>query len=211
MSKIKSENSELVYAIMCWSTLIAQFILLIQNRTTSVAEAMMRFFTFFTITTNILVALIFTVIWLKPNDKSSFLARYSTKTAAAVFIFVVGFVYNVILRFLWQPQGVQKIVDEMLHLVIPILYCLYWFFKMKVQLIQWKSILIWLIYPLVYLIVIMIRGAFSHYYPYPFVNVSDLGYYKVMLNCIGMTFFFALISTIAVGVIQHRIKSANRL
>ncbi|MFZ5976285.1 MULTISPECIES: Pr6Pr family membrane protein [unclassified Hydrotalea] len=33
----------------------------------------------------------------------------------------------------------------------------------------------WLIYPLLYLVYILIRGSFSGFYPYPFVNVLQIG------------------------------------
>jgi len=42
-------------------------------------------------------------------------------TAITVYITIVGLVYNVILRFLWKPEGLQFIVDELLHTVIPLL------------------------------------------------------------------------------------------
>lgn len=205
MNTDKPNNTELMYAVICWSTIILQFVLLMQNRLVSVTEAVVRFFTFFTILTNILVAFVFTAIWLKPNKRLAFFTKFKTQTAVAVYIFVVGFVYNALLRFLWQPQGLQRIVDEMLHLMIPLLYCFYWFFKINVQPIHWKTILSWLIYPLVYLIVIMVRGTFSDYYPYPFVDVLKLGFPTVIVNCLLMTLFFGIVSAAVIGVVRYRI------
>ncbi len=204
MNTVLPQKSIALFAFLSWTTLVVQFILLIQNRVTSVIEAMLRYFTFFTILTNILVAIVFTVVAFQWKNKWSFFTKSNTQTATAVYIFVVGFVYNVILRFLWQPQGVQRIVDESLHLIIPIIYIVYWYFNVRTIGISYTSIWNWLIYPMVYLVVVMIRGYFSDYYPYPFINVVELGYEKTLINSAGLTIFFGLISIIFVRLAQFK-------
>jgi len=199
----------LACSLACWTTIVGQFILIIQNRVVSIAETIARFFTFFTILTNILVAITFTVIWLQPKNRLTFFLKPNTQTAIAVYIFVVGFVYNTILRFIWQPQGIQRIVDEMLHLIIPIVYILYWYFEIEKTAVIWKNIFGWLIYPIIYLIVIMIRGNYAKYYPYPFVNVSELGIIKVAINSVYLTIFFGIMSAVFVGVAKF--KSSNKI
>jgi polyferredoxin len=114
------------------------------------------------------------------------------------------------LRSLWQPQGLQKIVDEMLHTVIPIAYVAYWFFYTNKQTITWKNCFRWLIYPLVYLIVILVVGSFSKYYPYPFVDVIVLGFEKVLFNSILLTLFFVFVSLLFVGVAKLKTRKENK-
>lgn len=203
---MKIITKEFWFAILCWITIIAQFVLILEARMTSVVEAVFRFFTFFTILTNILVAIVFTALWVQPKNNFSFFTRFNTISATAVYIFVVGFVYNTVLRFIWEPKGLQRIVDEMLHLVIPVVFILYWFVSIQSNSIKWKSIWSWLIYPMVYLIVILIRGEFADYYPYPFVNVLELGFGKVVLNSFLLTLFFAILSCVAIGVVRYRNK-----
>jgi hypothetical protein len=38
----------------------------------------------------------------------------------------------------------------------------------------------------------LIRGSFSGFYPYPFVNVGQIGIAKVILNSIGITLAFTI-------------------
>jgi hypothetical protein len=204
MNTVLHQKSIAFFAVLSWTTLVAQFVLLIQNRATSVIEAMLRYFTFFTILTNILVAVVFTVVAFQWKHKGSFFTKSKTQTATAVYIFVVGFVYNVILRFLWQPQGVQRVVDELLHLIIPIIYIVYWYFNVRTSGISYKSIWNWLMYPMVYLVVVMIRGYFSEYYPYPFINVVALGYEKALINSAGLTVFFGLVSIVFVWIARFK-------
>lgn len=198
--------SYLILALTCWITIALQFILILQNRVVSVFETIIRFFTFFTILTNILVAIVFTSIFVYSKNKNSFFHKSNTQSAIAVYIFVVGFVYNIILRFLWKPEGLQRIVDEMLHSIIPIAYIMYWFLYAKKELISWNVIYKWLIYPLVYLSIILILGHFSNYYPYPFVDVTTLGFQNVIINCFVLCLFFVFISVVFVGVAKLKVK-----
>ncbi|WP_426672191.1 Pr6Pr family membrane protein [Mucilaginibacter sp. McL0603] len=44
------------------------------------------------------------------------------------------------------------------------------------------------------------RGAFSGYYPYPFVDVTKPGYPQALLNCLGIAVAFVIISLLFVGI-----------
>ncbi|MEO6167977.1 MAG: Pr6Pr family membrane protein, partial [Chitinophagales bacterium] len=78
-------------AMMGWVALILQLYLSIVNRTTSLPESLIRYFTYFTILTNILVALSFTIQWLAPDSRSGrFFSLPQTATAVTVYIVVVG-------------------------------------------------------------------------------------------------------------------------
>ena len=114
-------------AVIGWLALLLQLYLIIANRVASVPETIVRYFSFFTILTNILVAVSFTQVYLKGvNEKGIFFVRPKTLTATVVYITVVGLIYNVILRFLWAPVGMAKLVDELLHTLIPVAYILFW-------------------------------------------------------------------------------------
>jgi len=100
---------------------------MIQNRTASISETTVRFFSFFTILTNTLVAIYFTIISFPYRRQPAFINSPGTLTSITVYITVVGLVYQIALRHLWQPQGTQKIVDELLHTIIPILVIIFWY------------------------------------------------------------------------------------
>ena len=199
-----------IIAIAGWFALAAQLYLIIQNRVASLAETVIRYFSFFTILTNIIVALGVTFLLLKPNSKwGNFFSRPATLTAVTVYITIVGIVYNAILRFLWQPQGLQKITDELLHTVIPILFILLWVFYIPKSGLKYKSALSWMIYPLIYVIYTAIRGEITGYYPYPFIDVTQLGYSRVLINSVGLVVAFLGFSLflIAIGKYMSRNKS----
>jgi len=194
--------------IAAWFALAAQFYLIIVNRVVSIAETVVRYFGFFTILTNILVAVCCTYLLLKPASRAGrFFSRAATLTALAVYITVVAIVYNTILRFLWKPEGLQLIVDELLHTIVPILFIVMWFLSAHKATLKWKNIFPWLLYPLLYIIYILIRGALSGYYPYPFINVTGLGYNKVLINCIGLLVVFLFFSLLFVAIVKLRTRT----
>lgn len=177
-----------------WLAIIGQFILMMQNRQADIPETIIRFFSFFTILTNILVALYFTSrISIFKKTYISKLSNNGNLTALTAFILVVGLVYQIILRGSWQPTGLQKIIDELLHSVLPLFVLIYWLkFANKTDLI-FKNIKIWLWYPVGYFLYIIIRGHFSNFYPYPFVNVTVIGYPQVLINSVIVSLFFLFI------------------
>ncbi|MES2852651.1 MAG: Pr6Pr family membrane protein [Bacteroidota bacterium] len=198
-----------IIAIVGWFAVVLQLYLIIINRVVSLSETIVRFFSFFTIQTNILVAVCFTFLWLKPKSKwGLFFSKPKNTTAITLYITIVGLVYNAILRFLWAPTGSQKVVDELLHLVIPILVLLYWILFVPKKTLEFNDIFPWLIFPAVYLVYTLIRGAFFSFYPYPFIDVILLGYDKVLLNSFFMLLAFVFFGILFIGI--GKIKKANR-
>lgn len=196
-----------IAAAIGWIALVLQLYLIIVNRTASIPETLLRYFGFFTILTNILVAASLTLVYVKGiSENGHFLTRPKTLTATAVYITIVGLIYNVILRFQWAPEGLAKLVDELLHSVIPVLFIFFWIKFVPKQSIKWKNILPWLIYPLVYLGYTLLRGSFAAWYPYPFINVTDLGYEKVVMNSVMVTVAFVVIAVLFAGIAKAMSK-----
>lgn len=195
MTPTKNQQTfQMIIAIMAWVMLILQLYLQIVNRTTSVAEAIIRFFSYFTILTNILVAISFTSLLFPKNISYSFFSNNGVLTAVTIYILIVGLVYNIILRSQWDPKGLQLIVDNGLHTATPLLTLLYWFFYVSVKNIRWQQTLRWLIYPVLYLAYVLLRGSFSNFYPYFFINVSNLGYQIALQNAGLVTVTFLVVS-----------------
>lgn len=199
---------DIIGFLLGWLAILGQFILMIQNRQADIPETIIRFFSFFTILTNILVVLYFSArISIFKKTHLNKLSKDGNLTALTAFILVVGLVYQFILRGTWQPTGLQRIIDELLHSVIPLFVFLYWLkFATKNDLI-FKNIKIWLWYPIVYFLYLIIRGHFSNFYPYPFVNVTEIGYSQVLINAVLVSLFFLFIMGVLIFVGNKTRKS----
>ncbi|HTE09517.1 MAG TPA: Pr6Pr family membrane protein [Chitinophagaceae bacterium] len=204
MEKQLSQPMKILLAVMVifgWFALAAQFYINASLKLNPVPEMVIRYFSYFTIQINLVVALCYTVLLFSPGSRAgNFFSRQQTLAALTVYIVIVGLIYNIILRFLWNPEGLQKIVDEILHSVIPVLALIYWLLFAGKNKLEWKHVLTWLIYPFAYIIYILIRGSASGFYPYPFINTTELGLNKVLVNSAGIAAVFALISLILVAI-----------
>ncbi len=148
-------------------------------------SALIRYFSFFTIETNLLLALILTTACLWPGANSFFL-RPGVRSGAVVYIIMVGAVYAILLRNLYHWTGFVLAADRILHIALPILYPLYWLIFIERGRVRWSYPPIWLIFPILYFLYILLRGAITNAYPYPFFNVARLGYDQVILNALGL-------------------------
>ena len=194
-------------AVMGWFAVIMQFYLLMQNNPAPVNEKIFRFFGYFTIDTNILCALFLTFIALQSNSRlGRFFRKATTATALTVYITIVGITYNILLRNTWNPQGMQKIVDELLHSVIPVYFILFWFIFVHSQDLKWKNAFPWLIYPILYIVYAIILGGITKFYPYPLVDVNELGYAKALTNSLIVLVLIYLLSLALIGIGTTRKK-----
>ena len=190
-----------VIAITAWIAVSTQCYLFMEMRINSIPETIIRFFSFFTVLSNLVVALCFTGLLLNNDSKLfRFFSSPSAQTAVTVYIIVVGAVYNLILRFIWNPEGLQQVIDELLHSVIPVLCLIFWICFTSKKSLQWQDSLQWMIYPSCYSIFIAIRGAISGFYPYPFVNVTALGYPRALLNAGVLVLVFMGLSLFLIAI-----------
>lgn len=190
-----------IVTILGWFALSLQFYLMIGNRAVSIPETIIRYFSFYTILTNILVALYSTFILLKPDSRwGKYFLRPNVTVPITVYITVVGIIYNTILRHLWNPQGLDMIADELLHLIIPVMFILYWLIFAPKRELRWTNTFPWLIYPLIYFVWVLIFGALSGFYPYPFINVTELGYSTTFLHTGMLTIGFLLLSLLFIAI-----------
>ena len=114
-----------ILALMGWFALGLQLYLMVQlngSRNIPLSFTLTNFFSFFTILGNLLVAIVCTLMALTRDKPSP-----NVQAAAATYIVIVGAGYSLLLRHIWNPHGTQKLADELLHDVIPVLYVLFWF------------------------------------------------------------------------------------
>src|SRR5579862_8703012 len=125
-----------------------QFHYMLQFPYISKPEAVIRFFSFFTILTNILLVLGYSCPFLAAQSAvGRFFASASARGAALVYIVMVGAVYHLFLRQLYHPEGWAKLADILVHNAAPVLYVVFWLaFAAKAGL-RWTDATRWLLFP----------------------------------------------------------------
>ncbi|WP_129716826.1 Pr6Pr family membrane protein [Pedobacter sp. SYP-B3415] len=191
---------------------VVQLYLNIDRGGLSFIGTLINFLSFYTILTNILIMVCYAALLFGHEGRiSAFFERPVTQTALMINIFVVGAIYNVVLRSLWAPEGLQWIVNELLHAFNPVWFLLFWLLFTDKRNMPSGQLLSWLLYPATYLVYTLVRGSFTGWYPYPFVNITQLGLGRVLLNCVAITAFFLILFllSIAVGRAATRRQKTN--
>jgi hypothetical protein len=89
--------------------------------------------------------------------------------------------------------------------VIPAVLVVDWLLDPPRHRLGFKVALAWLAYPLVWFAYTLIRGSVVDWYPYPFVDVSQHGYGRVLLN--GLVFAVAFAAAAVVFPRGSRTRS----
>ena len=136
------------------------------------------FLNYFTILTNLLIAISSTISLLAPQSAlGRFFSSPNVRSSIASYIVMVALVYNGMMRAGIVRVGVADVfANEIRHVIVPVLYVLFWLFIVPKGILNWRQPLYWLIYPLVYLVWVAIYGGFTGRYPYSFM---DVGYYRI--------------------------------
>ncbi len=170
-------------------SLLLQYALLLELAHGAIGfwPATLRYFSYFTILSNMGVLLVATHAALA---RPAAFASARVRGALALYIGVTGAIYFLILRHLWQPQGAQWWADAGLHYAVPLLYWAWWLVFAPHGGLRRGDVLRWLAFPLAYLAWTLLRGAWVHEYPYPFIDVDQLGWARTARNALGMLAVF---------------------
>jgi hypothetical protein len=178
-------------ALLAWFGLIAQLTITLSNHHPSrtIPGILVQYISYFTVISNALVSISLTAILLaSASAMAKFFSRNTVSTAVALYIIIVGIVFNTVLRNLLSLEGLAWWVNEVMHVFIPVLYTVFWIIIVPKTGLSYKNTLPWLWVPFLYLVYIMIRGALSGLYPYPFMDAAKYGYAQVALNSVVMLF-----------------------
>lgn len=207
-TKIKGEILlGIIFALELYA-LPVQFYLLLKNPEFTFFSAAVRFFSFFTITTNTIVFLCSALLLFGGKSKANvFFRKCTTLTAVTVYILIVGIVFNLLLRSTLHLEGHHLIVSEIFHTVVPILFFVFWLFFVSPEKISFKVISSWLIYPIIYIIYTLFHGLATEFYPYPFIDATQLGFQTAIINGFFVLLSFVILSIILISIFRIKTKS----
>lgn len=190
-------------AIICWAGLAVQFSAT-YGAQHDVANSLWILARFFTILTNMLVAIAMT--WIAIGRRTSAFLLGGLTLA----ILLVGIVYAFLLAGLHELRGPALVADILLHKVSPALTTLWWLLFAPRSKLKWSAPLWWGIYPLAYFGYALARGSMDGKYPYPFMDVSKIGWLQTALNAGGIALAFILAGLILVWIDSWRALGSRR-
>ncbi|MBY7142413.1 Pr6Pr family membrane protein [Virgibacillus sp. NKC19-3] len=170
----------------------------------------------FTIHSNIIVTIIFivsTFFLLVKKKESSMLDL--CKNAALIYMMVVLSTYHFVLAGGGEYSGTRIITNFTLHYLIPMFVLLNWLIFEKKKWYSYKSIVLWLAFPILYGALSLIRGMYDGFYPYFFLNPNGHipngvgSYTNVALVIVGLTFVYCILGFLLILTNRVILKFKN--
>lgn len=145
---------------------------------------------FFTIIANIIVMIEFGYIAVSAQT----LRKAWMLAGTVLAIMLVGIINFLLLRGLrFALTDADRLADFLLNVATPILAPIYWLEFAKKGALRYHHALIWALLPIAYLIYALVRGGVEGVYPYPFIDVGEIGWAQMLINSasIGVVFLLA--------------------
>jgi hypothetical protein len=152
-------------------------------------ERVFNVFAYFTIQSNLLLGGTTLMLAAQPERRPSTLFR-TLRLNGVLCIAVTGIVYHAVLAGLDDLHGWAAVANFLLHTASPVAGVLGWLLFGPRGQTDWQIVGWSIVYPLLWLVFTLVRGAFVGFYPYPFVDVGEHGYARVLLNCLLVAVLF---------------------
>jgi len=190
-------------AVVAWVGLVIQFSASTAALGTIEAAAW-HLALFFTILTNVALAVAFTGVAL---GKPAF-GLPSLLGGAMLSVLLVGTVYSLLLAGTQVLTGGDRYANVVMHYAMPVLVLLFWLTCVPKGSLRTRDPLIWAAYPLTYLAYALARGGSDGVYPYFFLDVGKLGWAAAMINAAAISAGFLAAGYLTVWLDRRLGKSA---
>lgn len=182
-------------AVLGWTALVLQAWISVTRHIAlgnGAAYGVMMYTGYFTILTNALCAAVATAVALgaRASPALQVLRRPAFITAAAVSILLVGVIYHLLLRAIHHPVGLEYACNIALHYLVPPLFVAFWWLAVPRGVLLWRDLWLAFAFPAAYAVYVLARGELAGVYPYPFFDVTKLGYADVLRNAAGLSAVF---------------------
>jgi hypothetical protein len=185
--------------------LLTLFALVVQYLTAQAHPPFNRlnFFSYFTTLGNLLGAVVFLRVGLGTRRT---LSVEWMRGAATLYLSVVFVVYGLLLSDI--PLGVVRPwVNTVLHQFMPVAALLDWVCAPPKHRLELRWRLLWLAFPLLFLLYTLFRGASIDWYPYPFLDPGRVGgYASVAAYCVGILVVFVLFAALLTWLGDYLLK-----
>ena len=98
------------------------------------------------------------------------------RSTAILYMLITGIVFALLLSGLENIASTAVHWDNIvLHYIMPVVMLVDWLIDKPKYVICFSQILIWLVYPIVYVAYSLVRGSLVSWYPYHLINPAKCG------------------------------------
>lgn len=171
-------------ALVIAACLVIQVVLVV-----TAGGSLLRLASYFTIQSNILVMVSAAVVAL--SSRADGRLWRVLRLDGLLGIVITGIVYAFVLAATNDPQGWALVTDTGFHYVAPWFALAGWLVFGPRPRIDRRTLLAAVLWPVLWIAWTLIHGAATSWYPYPFTDVSQLGYPAALRN-LGLVVLTAL-------------------
>ncbi len=157
-------------------------------------ERVRRYFCYFTIQSNFLVAVAMLFILRERTDGTVFRVL---RLASLIGITVTGIVAAIALPPSPTYSALNLICDRLLHIAVPVLTLVGWVAFGPRDRVRRSDVPLTLVWPVLWLVATLALGPVVDWYPYPFLDVGVLGTAQVLVNCVVIALVFVALAALA--------------
>lgn len=192
-------------AVASWTGILMQFVS-VAERTGSWLIALGRLSFFFTIISNLVVAIVYSLIAL-----GQVRFRHPLLIAGlALTMLLVGVVFELLLRRMLHLTGWRILSNSLLHDAVPLLTAGAWLMLAEKGRLRARDPWIIALFPISYLIYALVRGRIQGIYPYPFLDVGRIGWGGVGLYVAAISAAFLICGQFMVWLDHRLARSGER-
>lgn len=168
----------------------------------SLPGAMWAMAIYFTILTNLAVAVAMGALAL-----GRALPRMLILSLVAAIV-GVGLVFHIALSHLIDPRGWDAVANQGVHTAAPIMSAVWWLAFAPADAPEhaggWRRLGWVVVWPVLYSIYVLARGAVTGEYPYPFIDLPNIGWAALARNMAVLSVAFLGFGALLHGAVQLR-------
>lgn len=195
----------LVFAALGLGAVVAQFGVTLEKH-----QSIVNFFSYFTNLGNLIAIVVLVVGAIRllrrtPSTRGWEIVRFCDTVNMAF----VGLVFNILLTTT-ELGDLIPWVNVIVHMLMPIVVVLDWIILPPVVRFRFVVALVGLVFPVVYSVYSLVRGAVTSFYPYPFYNPDAVGGASgVTLYLIALVVGLAVLSVLVLLIARVRTRRAE--
>jgi hypothetical protein len=155
-----------------------------------------NYFSYFTIDSN-LIATGVLIAGAVARDRASTPRLDLVRGGAVVYMSITGIVFTLLLSNTDVDTAIPW-VNSVVHELMPLVMLADWLITPPGVRLRLRQGLLWLSFPLVWIVYTLIRGAIVNKYPYPFLDPANGGYASVTVYCIAILVAMLVVSALVV-------------
>lgn len=162
----------------------------------------LEMFKYFTLQTNMIVFIYFVLIYLGTFKKNILFNKLLG--GVVVYIAITFLVFSIFLEPNVNSQGFGFLGSLLNHYITPILVIGFISRYKDEYLFKFEDIKIWVIYPLIYLVILVVLGLTTGDYLYPFFQVEEVGILGLVLSIVSILVLFLILSFVLVKIVSKK-------